>query len=106
MEYVGVDYHKSFSYLTVMNEKGKALKEGRIGNSRESLSKFLSLSDCERKAVLEAGRNWTVMHDWLEEVVLAHPKKVKAIAEAKIKTDRINSKILAHLLRSDLIAGA
>jgi hypothetical protein len=34
---------------------------------------------------------------------LAHPYKVKAIAEARIKTDKIDSKILAHLLRSNLI---
>jgi hypothetical protein len=51
-----------------------------------------------------------IMHDWLEELVdevhLAHPLKVKAIAEAKIKTYKINTKILAHLLRSDLFPEA
>src|SRR5205807_7293515 len=58
-------------------------------------------------AVMEATRNWTVMFDWLDEivdeVVLAHPLKVKAIAEAKIKTDKIDATILAHLLRADLV---
>jgi transposase len=29
--------------------------------------------------------------------------KVKAIAEAKIKTDKIDATILAHLLRADLV---
>ena len=37
--------------------------------------------------VMEATRNWKVMFDWLEdivdEVVLAHPLKVKAIVESK-----------------------
>jgi transposase len=50
------------------------------------------------------------MHDWLEELVgevhLAHPLKVKAIAEAKIKTDKIDARVLAHLLRSDLLPEA
>src|SRR5689334_16731783 len=50
------------------------------------------------------------MHDWLEELVdevhLAHPLKVKAIAEAKIKTDKIDAKVLAHLLRTDLLPEA
>lgn len=32
--------------------------------------------------------------------------KVKAIAEAKIKTDRIDAKVLAHLLRADLLPEA
>jgi hypothetical protein len=39
-------------------------------------------------------------------VYLAHPLKVRAIAEARIKTDRIDSKILAHLLRCDLLPTA
>ena len=50
------------------------------------------------------------MYDWLEEIVdevyLAHPLKVKAIAEAKIKTDRIDARVLAHLLRCDLLPEA
>jgi len=50
------------------------------------------------------------MHDWLEElagdVTLAHPLKVKAIAEAKIKTDKIDATTLAHLLRCDLVPAA
>lgn len=37
---------------------------------------------------------------------LAHPYKVKAIAEARIKTDSIDSETLAHLLRADLIPKA
>jgi len=36
---------------------------------------------------MEAGRNWTVMYDWLEKIVknvkLAHPLKVKIINKAK-----------------------
>ena len=37
------------------------------------------------------------------EIKVAHPLKVKVIAEAKIKTDKISADILAHLLRVDLI---
>lgn len=59
---------------------------------------------------MEATRNWTVIYDLLEaeleEVRLAHPLKVRAIAEARIKTDRIDSRILAHLLRCDLLPTA
>jgi transposase len=110
MEYVGVDYHKQYSYLAIMDERGKVIKQGRVVNDPAKLRQFLGAPEVERKAVLEAGRNWTVMHDWLEEEVkevwLAHPKKVKAIAEAKIKTDKIDAQTLAHLLRSDLIPRA
>lgn len=110
MSYIGVDYHKKFSYITVIDESGKCLKEGRIGNDRESLDRFLGKYKDEGKAVMEATRNWTVMHDWLEEMVeevtLAHPMKVKLIAEAKVKTDKIDANVLAQLLRCDLLPEA
>jgi transposase len=110
--YVGVDYHRKYSYLTAMNETGKIMKEGVVDNNREAVAAFLSNANCNgnTSAVLEATRNWTVMHDWLEELVdevhLAHPLKVKAIAEAKIKTDKIDARVLAHLLRTDLLPEA
>jgi transposase len=62
------------------------------------------------KAVLEAGYGWGPIYDWIgevaEEVVLAHPLKVRAIAEARIKNDKLDPEMLAHLLRADLILQA
>ena len=111
MRYIGVDQHKRFSYIAVMDERGRIVKEGKIVNDREELKKFLSdCRDGKAEAVIEAGPNWTVMYDWLEGeiegVKLAHPLKVKAIADAKVKTDKIDATILAHLLRADLIPEA
>src|SRR5207253_6701761 len=40
----------------------------------------------------------------VEQVVLAHPYKTRLIAEAQIKTDRIDARVLANLLRGDLVA--
>lgn len=110
--YVGVDNHKRFSYLSVMDKKGIVVKEGKVVNTKEAVNKFLGKEYSRNtSAVVEAGRNWTViMYDWLEEeldeVKLAHPLKVKAIAEAKIKTDKIDDRTLAHLLRCDLVPEA
>ena len=42
----------------------------------------------------------------MDDVALAHPLKVKAIADAKIKTDKISADILADLLRADLLPRA
>jgi transposase len=109
--FVGVDYHKAFSYGTIMTGTGQILKQGRFANHPEAVGRFLGEhGGDECSAVLEATRNWCVMHDWLEErtgqVTLAHPLKVRAIAEAKIKTDKIDATTLAHLLRCDLIPAA
>ena len=61
----------------------------------------------EAKIAMEAGYCWQPLYDHLEEtgydVRLVHPLKVKAIAEAKVKTDKIDSETLAHLLRAGLL---
>lgn len=104
---IGVDYHKKFSYFVVKDEKGKVLKNGQVINEKALVKNFLAPFKEDSAAVLESCRNWCVMHDWLEdlveEVVLANPAKVKAIAEAKIKTDKIDASVLADLLRADLV---
>ncbi len=106
---IGVDYHKKFSYLVVKDKEGGVLRSGQIQNSKQSVENFLRPFKNDSSAVLESCRNWCVMHDWLEdvvdEVVLANPYKVKAIAEAKIKTDKIDATVLADLLRANLVPG-
>jgi len=37
------------------------------------------------------------------EVVLAHPKKLRAICEAKVKTDKADARTLTELLAADLV---
>ena len=110
MLYVGVDAHKETSQITVMDESGKVLKRKRVKSSREGVQEALGRYRQPLKSVVEASYSWGPMYDWLEElseeVVLAHPGKVRAIAEARIKTDKIDSETLAHLLRADLIPAA
>lgn len=111
MLYVGVDAHKAHSQMTVMDETGTVLERRRAASSREGMLEALGRYRGEpMKAVLEAGYGWGPLYDWIgeiaEEVLLAHPLKVRAIAEARIKTDRLDSEMLAHLLRADLIPEA
>lgn len=109
MNYLGIDYHKKYSHVTILDDRGEVIGKGRIGNRPEDVAALFENLEGESKAVIEATRNWLVMHDMLEEfseVTLAHPMKVKAIASAKIKTDAIDSRVLADLLRADLIPAA
>jgi transposase len=93
-----------------MDESGKVIKRKSIETSRAGVREALGRFRQPMKAVVEASYCWGPIYDWLDEVaddvVLAHPGKVKAIAEARIKTDKIDSEILAHLLRTDLIPQA
>ena len=114
MLYVGVDAHKAHSQMTVMDHTGKILKRRRVLSSREGVLEALEPHRADggepMKAVLEAGYGWGPIYDWIgevaDEVILAHPLKVRAIADARIKTDKLDSEMLAHLLRADLIPEA
>src|SRR5438132_7316212 len=49
---------------------------------------------------------YELIEDRHPDLVLAHPLKTKAIASARIKTDKIDATTLAHLLRADLVPAA
>lgn len=107
---IGVDYHKRYSHMTVLDAQGQVVTAGIVPNTAEGVRTFVAPYRAGGRAAVEATRNWTVIYDLLEaeleEVQLAHPLKVRAIAEARIKTDRISSWTLAHLLRCDLLPTA
>jgi len=88
--------------VAVKDKEGKVQRRGTVNNSREEFLEFLETYHSGR-AVLEATRNWGLVYDWLEEILydvaLDHPLKVRAIAEARIKTDKISADILCDLLR-------
>jgi transposase len=107
LRYLGVDHHKRYSHMTVLDEEGGTVKTGVVPNRSQDVEEFLEGSREGLKAVIEAGRASYTMVDVLKElgaeVLMAHPWQIKAIAQAKIKTDKRDSKMLAHLLRADLI---
>ena len=105
--YVGIDLHKQFSQIAVIDSEGKVIEERRINNNREELTSFFNNLKHSSKGVVEASGSWYWFVDMLKEIdfdiTLAHPFKVKAIASAKIKTDKVDARILGNLLRADLI---
>ncbi len=106
MLYTGIDYHRSFSYLTTMDEKGDIIGQKKLPSNGEIVD-FLKEFDEEMEIAVEATPSWYWLYDHLEsegfQVKLSHPLKTKAIAYAKVKTDKVDSATLAHLLRSNLL---
>lgn len=107
MAYVGIDFHKRNTYVTKMDEEGNILEEKNLKNEGEMLKDFIDSLGKEDKVVLEATGNWYYFYEMVEDkafsITLSHPAKTKVIASAKIKNDKIDAKMLAHLLRTDLI---
>lgn len=108
--YLGLDVHKNSSTATMLDKSGHLLGSEKLINTKKAFEEFINAYPNGRiKAVLEAGRNWGIIYDLLEslpsveKVALANPPKVKAIADAKLKTDTIDSLTLAQLLRTDYI---
>jgi len=106
MRYVGLDIHKSFCQASVLNENGKELSNTKFPTTVEGIQRFLTRFD-DAKFVLESTGVWEFVYENVESkgfpVILAHPMKVKAIASAKIKTDKVDARTLAQLLRLDMV---
>ncbi len=101
--------HKKYSYVVVKGREGKVERRGKINNSKGEFRQLPKPYQAG-KVVMEATRNWGLVYDCLEEILddvaLAHPLEVRAIAEARIKTDKISGNILCDLLRSNLLPEA
>jgi len=106
MLYIGLDVHKEFCQTCVIDEPGRALSNERFSSTNEELDRFLDRFQ-DAKFVLESTGIWEFIYEGIEkrgfEAVLAHPLKVRAIAEARVKTDKVDAETLAQLLRADLI---
>ena len=109
MNYIGMDIHKQFTVAVVKDKEGNELENEKFENSKENFKKFLSpYSPEETKIVMESTSVWEHIYDMIEEmnysIKLANPLKTRAIAEARIKTDKVDASTLADLLRANLVA--
>jgi transposase len=110
MMYVGIDLHRKRSHITAMDEDGQVTLSRRVDNDPATIRQLLAEVGPEARIALEATYGW----DWLAELVedegydlrLAHPLGTRAIAAARVKTDAVDARTLAHLLRADLLPEA
>ncbi len=82
------------------------LKEDKFQNDIQSVERFFTAIK-DAKIVMESSSTWYHIYRFLSkkyQVILSNPVKTKAIASAKIKTDKIDSRVLADLLRGGYIA--
>jgi len=110
MYYTGIDLHKFTSYLTTVDSTGNIVKQENLKNVDHNFVQYFSSIPGEHKTTVESTMTWYWLNDLLTSMkiplVLAHAKYVKAIAYAKVKTDKVDSHILAQLLRMNFIPEA
>jgi len=112
VNHLGIDVGKRKCRAALKDDAGKILNEFFFRNDKQGVQDLLSMLPLKEigatHAVLEStGNMWMRIHDTLEEngidTVLANPYKTKIIAEAKIKSDKLDARILSDLLRTNLI---
>jgi transposase len=110
MNSVGIDLHRKRSHVAVIDADGTQVLSRRIVNDPAVFLELLEGIDGESRIALEATYGWEWLADLLEgagyELHLAHPLRTKAIASARVKTDAVDARTLAHLLRADLLPEA
>ena len=107
MHSVGIDLHRRRSHVAMIDDQGRELRTRRVINDGPAILALLAEIDGECRVALEATYGWEWLADLLEEagyeLHLAHPLRTKAIASARVKTDAVDARTLAHLLRADLL---
>ena len=105
--YVGLDVHKSFTQGCILDKEGNVILEHKFKNDPHSMDMFLLNVLKDSKIVLESCSCWQFVYDYLNDagydVVLANPLQVHLIAKSRKKTDKHDAKILADLLRTNLL---
>lgn len=104
--YAGIDLHKNYAYVTIMDKLGYIQHQGRFDNQKKQLVPALTQSQTPIQAIIESTYGWYWLGEALENAkipyVLAHPKKVHDVVGRK-KTDKQDSKALADLYRTNLL---
>lgn len=108
VRYVGLDVHKRVVEACIVDSAGKVLQRKRFPLSRDTLEHFArkTLKRGDHVA-LEATTNCWAVVDRLQphvaRVLVSNPMATKAIAQAKVKTDKVDARVLAQLLRCDFL---
>jgi transposase len=105
--FYGLDVHKEFIQVCQLDAKAANRKDYRIGGSAEEIDGWARRLGPRDQVVLETTfHSWaihSIVSQYAGRVVVANSLQVKAIAYAKIKTDKVDAYTLARLLHADFL---
>ena len=107
MHFIGVDLHKKSITVCVMDEKQSVLARKTLPCDQpdQIVEFFRRFRPFQVVVEATASYLWFVelVEPLAEKVVLAHPKKLRVIAESTQKTDRLDAYVLAKFLALGMI---
>lgn len=107
MKHAGIDLHKQSITVCVVSDCRTVLVRKTLRCEDEGAIDAFFASLGEFQAVVEAtsGYRWLVrrIEPLARRVVLAHPKKLRVIAQSTRKSDQLDSQTLAEFLALDMI---
>lgn len=109
MHYAGIDLHKRTLVVAIENESGLIDKPKTFACKDTKLIHQYFDHLRPFRAVIEASGSYRWLYDLLSligEIVLAHPRRLKAIVDGRAKTDKKDATLLVRLLKADLIPTA
>lgn len=85
---------------------GKILERKEIGTDMDEVKSYFK-NHVSAKIAVESTMNWIPFYESLEglgcDISLSNPLAAKAIAAARIKNDKVDSRIIADLLKTNLL---
>lgn len=106
MRSIALDVHRDFCEVAI-KEAGEVRLSGRVKTSHEELELFAQSLGPDDRVVLEASGPSLAVRRILEphvaEVMVANPRKLRAIAESKVKTDQVDARTLCELLDAGFV---
>ena len=101
---IGLDVSDRYSHLCVLDARGAVEREDRIRTTPGAVGEWFS-GYRRARVVLEVGPHSPWLSRLLKrqghETVVANPRRVRLIAEAERKSDRVDAETLARLGRAD-----
>jgi len=106
MRWVGIDAHRDFAHVTELTADGPGASY-RVTLDPDGLADLKGRLGPDAHVVLEASTSTFRLVDELKphagRVVVAHPSQTRGAGALHAKTDRRDSEVLAHLLKTDFV---
>lgn len=105
--FVGLDAHKRQVTVCILDAEGEVVQERTLPLVETGWSLLMEMLQPGDQVALEATTHcWELarrLEPHVAHVTVSNPLLTRAIAHAKVKTDRVDARVLAHLLRLDYL---